>query len=657
MTSRKNRDPDDVHDIWNVEIGKPYRGQIVEKIDMETTTLDSGKVKIRRLIHLDNRIILIEDTYHEYGEVYVDGKHLPYNEIQFPHMEDPGPMGGGGSGGGKDDEDEEAKKKKREILRQKAKQMLGKRDGNTPAPAPAATTSSPPRTGRTPEEPSSNSTMPALANEGSPDIDDDITVFIRTPDGSKHPIKINPEANVADLKKKIKRDHDIPIADQNLVFADEPLDDPDATLKDCGIQPGDTIDLVSKKTTSDKPAPPAKANLNDDAITVRVRTPEGKKHRIQVDPTDSVEDLKKNIENELGIPTRDQDLSYRGKPLNDPSSTMDDCGIKHGDIVDLDSNGMSIIVRTPEGKQLTIPVNADDTIRKLKNRIKEKHGVPVEDHKLSFDGTPLDDPESSLDDYGLSNGDTIDLEPADQDSITVIVRSPAGDEYPITVQKSDRIQDIKKALRKDHGIPEKEQTLSYKGHHLDDPNAKVDSCGIRDGDVIDLLSKKEKTPRHPPTKTPTKRGKERVRTLGPNSAWVYPSVKCAPKEGEKGNLQGVWATPPGKEAGTEPVEVKIHPRDKEPVSDGKTVHGLYGYVNGAKPDADGVVDPANIVFYPPDGKPDRPDFEMVGFWSSPNSSKEVTISWRFEGADMLHVKKTTVSFMGTEMTFTSEYTK
>jgi hypothetical protein len=84
---------------------------------------------------------------------------------------------------------------------------------------------------------------------------------------------------------------------------------------------------------------------------------------------------------------------------------------------------------------------------------------------------------------------------------------------------------------------------------------------------------------------------------------------------------------------------------------------VYGYINGAKPDADGVVDPANVVFYPPEEKPSSPDFEMVGYWSSPNSSKETSVSYRFEGADMIHLKKVKVSFMGTEMTFTSEYTK
>ena len=86
--------------------------------------------------------------------------------------------------------------------------------------------------------------------------------------------------------------------------------------------------------------------------------------------------------------------------------------------------------------------------------------------------------------------------------------------------------------------------------------------------------------------------------------------------------------PPAKGSGTEPVEVNIHPKHKEPKSDGKTdIHGAYGYINGAKPDADGVVDPKNVVFYPPGQKDYSPDFEHIGWWSAPESHSTTTISW------------------------------
>jgi hypothetical protein len=147
--------------------------------------------------------------------------------------------------------------------------------------------------------------------------------------------------------------------------------------------------------------------------------------------------------------------------------------------------------------------------------------------------------------------------------------------------------------------------------------------------------------------------------LNPDSAWVYPTKGSAPKKGEPNNLQGIWSIPPqGENAGTDPVEVNIHPKHKEPKSDGKAdVHGAYGYINGAKPDVDGVVDPANVVFYPPGQKEKdfSPDFEHVGWWSAPESSSKTTVSWKFVGDDIYNVKKHTVNVMGHEMTFVKEW--
>ena len=165
----KNRSPDDVHNIWNVEIGKPYRGSLVEKIDIETTNLDDDKVKVRRLIHLDDGIIIIEDTIHDYGDVFVDGKLLPYNEIKFPSM-DPADFAAPVKHPTKDDEDE--KRKKRELLRQKAKDML-KPNG-----------------------------YPGTNNNDNGNNRLDINV--KTHDGTLIPVVVKPDDTVKDLKEKIE---------------------------------------------------------------------------------------------------------------------------------------------------------------------------------------------------------------------------------------------------------------------------------------------------------------------------------------------------------------------------------------------------------------------------------------------------------------------
>jgi len=545
----KKRSPDDVHDIFNVKVGKPYRGSIVEKIDIETTNLDSGKVKVRRLIHMDDGIILIEDTWHEHGEVFADGELLPYDQIKFPAMN---PADFAAPVRRKDKDDEEEKQKKRDLLRQRAKEMLNKNK------AP---------------EPIYNDTDDT-DDDDDDDFDDDgeLRIKVKTPDGEILPVVVNADGTVDDLKDKIEDDHGIPFDDHGLSRNGTPLDKPRATMRDCGIKDGDILNLEP----------------NDNSFTVCVRTPDGKKHEIDIDPTDTVQDLKEMVEKDHDIPVEDQNLSCRGEPLDDPASTMADNGISNGDVIDLKTNDISVTIRTPDGKTFPILTKPENTVKDLKKAIFYFNGMPVEDQELDYEGKRLKNPRATMNDLGVSDGDTLDLDP---------------------------------------------------GTSGDNGNSK----------------RPKKTSNSNSTDS-TPKAKDRRRVLSPDSAWVFPTKASAPRNGEKDNLQGVWSKPPTKGSGTEPVEVNIHPKNKEPKSNGKSdIHGAYGYINGAKPDADGVVDPANVVFYPPGQKDYNPDFDHVGWWSAPESSSKTTVSWRFEGNDCLNVKKHTVNVMGHEMTFVTEW--
>eukprot|EP00533_Pseudo-nitzschia_delicatissima_P012634 CAMPEP_0197269556 /NCGR_PEP_ID=MMETSP1432-20130617/5626_1 /TAXON_ID=44447 /ORGANISM="Pseudo-nitzschia delicatissima, Strain UNC1205" /LENGTH=66 /DNA_ID=CAMNT_0042734735 /DNA_START=34 /DNA_END=234 /DNA_ORIENTATION=+ len=43
-----------------IKVGKPYRGFVVEKIDYETTNLSGGKVKTKRMVHMEGGGIITE---------------------------------------------------------------------------------------------------------------------------------------------------------------------------------------------------------------------------------------------------------------------------------------------------------------------------------------------------------------------------------------------------------------------------------------------------------------------------------------------------------------------------------------------------------------------------------------------------------------------
>jgi hypothetical protein len=53
-----------------------------------------------------------------------------------------------------------------------------------------------------------------------------------------------------------------------------------------------------------------------------------------VDPNETIEDVKKKIQDREGVPVNEQILKFDGKKLENPK-TLDDCGIKYKDTADL----------------------------------------------------------------------------------------------------------------------------------------------------------------------------------------------------------------------------------------------------------------------------------------------------------------------------------
>ena len=89
----------------------------------------------------------------------------------------------------------------------------------------------------------------------------------------------------------------------------KPLTDDKATLDDNGIKHKDTIDL--------------------EPMIVYVRTPQGDKLTYEVDPADTILDMKHRVEGSKGIPVNHQRMAFKGRPLTNDKASLDSKGIKH----------------------------------------------------------------------------------------------------------------------------------------------------------------------------------------------------------------------------------------------------------------------------------------------------------------------------------------
>uniref|UniRef100_A0A7S1TUS4 Ubiquitin-like domain-containing protein n=1 Tax=Phaeomonas parva TaxID=124430 RepID=A0A7S1TUS4_9STRA len=77
-------------------------------------------------------------------------------------------------------------------------------------------------------------------------------------------------------------------------------------------------------------------------------------------------------------------------------------------VLSVPRGGMQLMVKTLEGKTVTVDVEPDESIESIKAKIHEKEGIPPEQQRLIFGGKQLE-ADKSLEDYGIEDDATLHL--------------------------------------------------------------------------------------------------------------------------------------------------------------------------------------------------------------------------------------------------------
>jgi hypothetical protein len=316
-----------------------------------------------------------------------------------------------------------------------------------------------------------------------------MSIFVQIP-SKKNPVTILVEHDhtIGQIKRKLAmKIKKIPVEKQCIMFGGQELINT-KTVLDYSIDHGDTITL--------------------EVFRIRVIQLSGEEFDpVGISRMSTINDIKAKIAREFCIDPSSQKLLLKGEVLNDVLRLCDQ-GVEHGAIlfleethqaVDSDCNikdkigfsffnlakainsgksaEMCLHIKHWNGDMFIIKVQTNDYPDDIREKIRTKKKIPVENQRLKFHGQNIDDA-ASLAEQGICDGTTLEL-----GRLEISLELPNGKTVTVETTPDESILRLKRQIKEKTDEAIENQNLMF-GSDLLENTKKISAYNLEHGDTI-----------------------------------------------------------------------------------------------------------------------------------------------------------------------------